>query len=139
MSNGSAPKDLEANYSGYFECFNAQLFFEAHEVLEELWLADRHSPNHAFYKGLIQFAGAFVHLQKHLENPAKFGHRLRPASALFRLARKNLQQYPDEHERLDVKKTLGLIQLWLEHLESENFQKNPLAFVTAPKLILQSP
>src|SRR2546428_12912527 len=69
--------DLDAHYLGYFECFNRELFHEAHDVLEELWLAEKHGPNYSFYKGLIQLAGAFVHLQK---------HRLRPASALFKLA-----------------------------------------------------
>ena len=53
--------ELAAHYLGYFECFNRQLFFEAHEVLEELWLAQRDGPKGAFYKGLIQLAGAFVY------------------------------------------------------------------------------
>src|SRR4029079_18573679 len=83
---------VDAHYLGYFECFNRQLFFEAHEVLEELWLADRHGANGNFYKGLIQLAGAFVHLQK--ERPG-------PATALFKLAQANLQQYPAVHEQLD--------------------------------------
>ena len=62
--------DLNAHYLGYFVCFNRGLFYEAHEVLEELWLADRHGPNGSFYKGLIQLAGAFVHLQKGRGGPA---------------------------------------------------------------------
>src|SRR5216117_3678649 len=86
-------RELDAHYLGYFACFNRGLFYEAHDVLEELWLADRKGPNGAFYKGLIQLAGAFVHLQK---------GRLRPAAALFKLAHANLQRYPDGHERLDV-------------------------------------
>ena len=69
-----------SNYLGYFELFNAQLFYEAHDVLEELWLPIRREPQGDFYKGLIQLAGAFVHLQK---------NRLRPAAALFKLARTN--------------------------------------------------
>src|SRR5690242_1238657 len=56
--------DLDAHYLAYFECFNRQLFHESHDVLEELWLADKHGRNYSFYKGLIQLAGAFVHLQK---------------------------------------------------------------------------
>ena len=73
---------LDAHYLGYFHCFNRGLFYEAHDVLEELWLPERTGPNGAFYKGLIQLAGAFVHLQK---------NRLRPAAALFKLAATNLQ------------------------------------------------
>ena len=53
-------RELDARYLGYFECFNRQLFYEAHDVLEDLWLPDRSGPNGNFYKGLIQLAGAFV-------------------------------------------------------------------------------
>ena len=70
--------ELDPHYAGFFECFNQQLFYEAHDVLEELWLPRRREPDGLFYKGLIQLAGAFVHLQK---------DRLSPAAALFRLAR----------------------------------------------------
>ena len=34
-------REFDAHYLGYFECFNQQLFFEAHEVLEVLWLGRR--------------------------------------------------------------------------------------------------
>jgi hypothetical protein len=62
-------QELDAHYLGYFDCFNRQLFYEAHEVLEDLWLKDKYGPNGAFYKGLIQLAGAFVHLQKIVRRP----------------------------------------------------------------------
>ncbi len=86
-------RELTAHYLGFFDCFNDQLYYEAHDVLEELWLPDRKGPNGDFYKGLIQLAGAFVHLQK---------ERLKPSAALFKLARTNLAKYPATHERLDV-------------------------------------
>lgn len=120
-------QDLDAHYLGYFECFNQGLFYEAHDVLEELWLADRHGPNHSFHKGLIQLAGAFVHLQK---------NRLRPSAALFKLARTNLQKYPAQHDRLSIAQTLSLIEEWLRELESHDFAKNPLTATNAPRLHL---
>jgi len=118
---------LDAHYLGYFDCFNQQQFYEAHDVLEELWLADRHGPNGDFYKGLIQLAGAFVHLQK---------NRLRPAAALFKLARTNLSRYPATLERLDLVVVLALIERWLAWLETENFTRNPLGEQPAPRLAL---
>jgi predicted metal-dependent hydrolase len=120
---------LDAHYLGYFECFNRQLFFEAHEVLEELWLAHRDGPNYAFYKGLIQLAGAFVHLQK---------NRLRPAAALFRLADANLRKYPPVYEQLDLAEVLALIHAWLERLESTQFTVDAFGPHNAPKLTLCS-
>jgi predicted metal-dependent hydrolase len=121
-------QDLDAHYLGYFECFNQALFYESHDVLEELWLTDRNGPNYSFHKGLIQLAGAFVHLQK---------NRLRPSAALFKLAQENLQKYPDLHDHLDIAQVLQLIKQWLEMLESNNFQTNPLTVANAPKLYLQ--
>ena len=118
-------RKLDAHYLGFFDCFNDQLFYEAHDVLEELWLADRHGPNGDFFKGLIQLAGAFVHLQK---------ERLRPAAALFKLARTNLLKYPATHERLDVTAVLRLIEIWLEWLESPQFNVNPFRQQAAPTL-----
>lgn len=121
-------QELDAHYLGYFECFNRQLYFEAHDVLEELWLAQRRGPNYSFYKGLIQLAGAFVHLQK---------NRLRPAASLFKLARANLNQYPPIHDRLDLAVVLKLIERWLQALESGNFQINPLTRENLPDLHLR--
>jgi predicted metal-dependent hydrolase len=118
-------KSLDAHYLGYFECFNQQLFYEAHDVLEELWLGQRGQANDHFYKGLIQLAGAFVHLQK---------DRLKPSAALFKLARTNISKYPERHEALDVVNVLRLIEIWLGKLESTNFEVNPLQPDNAPKL-----
>jgi predicted metal-dependent hydrolase len=120
-------QELDAHYVGYFDCFNRQLFYEAHDVLEDLWLPDRHGADGNFYKGLIQLAGAFVHLQK---------NRLRPAAALFKLARTNLEKYPREHERLNLEAVCALIDKWLENLEAADFKVNPLTAANAPRLKL---
>jgi predicted metal-dependent hydrolase len=120
---------LDAHYLGYFECFNRQLYYEAHDVLEELWLPDRRGPGGDFFKGLIQLAGAFVHLQK---------NRLRPAAALFKLAQTNLRKYPVVHEHLDVAAVLGLIAEWLGRLEEGDFTQNPLSINAPPRLGLRT-
>jgi predicted metal-dependent hydrolase len=130
LIDGCRGRDLDAHYLGYFECFNRGLFYEAHDVLEELWLADRQGPNHLFYKGLIQLAGAFVHLQK---------NRLRPSAALFKLALANLQKYPAVHEQLDLARVILLIEDWLRHLEAGQFTVNPLTGANAPRIALRSP
>ena len=121
---------LDAHYLGFFDCFNRQLFFEAHEVLEHIWLQDKHGPNGAFYKGLIQLAGAFVHLQK---------NRPQPASSLFKLALANLEQYPQVHEHLDVAAVVELIGHWLKLLKTHDFKANPLIQVNPPEIRLVSP
>ena len=121
-------QELDARYLGYFACFNRQRFYEAHDVLEDLWLADRHGPNGNFYKGLIQFAGAFVHLQK---------NRLCPSAALLKLAMVNFAQYPPRHERLNLAAVQLLAIGWLVQLEKGGFLINPLTATNVPQLALQ--
>src|SRR5438309_3826134 len=125
LIEGCEGQGHDPHYLGFFECFNRGLFYEAHDVLEELWLPNRNGSNGPFYKGLIQLAGAFVHLQK---------GRLRPAAALLRLAHANLQKYPAIHERLAVDDVLALIGHWLERLETHS--RNPLSSESAPRLVL---
>ncbi len=123
-------QERDAHYLGFFACFNRQLFYEAHDVLEELWLAQgKAGANYAFYKGLIQLAGAFVHLQK---------DRLRPAVALFNLAEANLRRYPAMHDSLDTAAVLALIADWRGRVESDGFSRNPLPGAEPPRLSLES-
>jgi hypothetical protein len=99
---------LDGRYLEFFNRFNHQRFFEAHEVLEELWLPQRLETDGGFYKGLIQLAGAFVHVQK---------GRSKPAQALLRLAHGNLSRYPTPHRQLETAAVLGLIGHWIERIQ----------------------
>ena len=123
-------QDYGPRYFGYFECFNRQRFFEAHEVLEALWLPQRDGPNGLFYKGLIQLAGAFVHWQK---------NRPGPAVALFKLARAYLAKYPPIHEGLSVTKVLDMTDEWLTQLTAAPPGAFPPAPIGVPQLRLQAP
>lgn len=118
---------LDPRYLGFFRLFNQQRFFEAHEVLEDLWLEDRSSSDFHFYKGLIQLAGAFVHFQK---------GRAQPAAALLRLAAENLARYPDRHQQLQIAEVRDLLDLWLKRAQS--FQKIEIAPWPPPILHLES-
>jgi predicted metal-dependent hydrolase len=121
---------LDPHYAIFFELFNEGKFYESHDVLEQLWLKQKNQPNYSFYKGLIQLAGAFVHLTK---------DRLKPSAALFKLARTNLQKYPAIHESFEVTLVIEEIDRWLQYLEGPDFQMNPLKNHAAPKLRLTKP
>jgi uncharacterized protein len=127
MVGGFRDGNLDPHYTGYFELFNRQKFYEAHDVLEHLWLQDRLGANGNFYKGLIQLAGAFVHLQK---------NRPRPAAALFKLARTNLEKYPPVHKQVSRATVFALINHWLGELEQKDFNINPLHAAHVPRLEL---
>jgi hypothetical protein len=117
----------DARYLAWFDCFNRQLYFEAHEVLEDLWLPIRRQPAGNFHKGLIQLAGAFVHFQK---------QRPGPAAALLRLADANLAQFADGHERFPVTVVRDRIASWLGGLANCHSPINPLASPAPPQLEL---
>jgi predicted metal-dependent hydrolase len=126
LIDGRRGQSRDAHYLAYFDCFNQGLFFEAHDVLEELWLAEgRQGANHRYFKGLIQLAGAFVHLQK---------NRLQPAIALFNLAEANLRLYPAIHEGIDVAQTLTLIDRWRTAIRLTAGTDNPLKPGAQPTL-----
>ncbi len=128
LAKNFAADGVDPRYAGYFALFNQQKFYEAHDILEDLWLPDRKGVNGDFYKGLIQLAGAFVHLQK---------NRLRPSAALFKLAQANLDKYSSPHEKLNLVAVQQLIAGWIFRLEKDEFTINPLTNAMTPQLALQ--
>jgi hypothetical protein len=129
----------DPRYLGYFECFNAGEFYEAHDVLEDLWLETRGQPDADFYKALIQLAGGFVHLTMH-ENPKwpAAGPRLRPAHKLMGMARGYLEKYPLSHHGLVLPAVFQLIDHWRGQIEQHEFQTNPLSSKPPPHLQMPS-
>jgi len=124
-------------YRAYFQCWNQQQYYEAHDVLEQLWLKTD-SDDADFFKGLIQAAGALVHLQKNFEHPshAKHGRRLRPAVRLFDLAQKNLSRFAPQHHGLDVGALCQLLRTQVDRIVASNYETNPWSPETAPTLRL---
>ena len=124
-------------YRAFFRCWNEQGYYEAHDVLEQLWLKTK-SRDADYFKGLIQAAGAFVHLQKRFEHPShvKHGRRLPPAVRLFRLAEKNLSSFTPRHHRLDVAALCQLLRAYADQIVASDYKTNPWSPETAPKLKL---
>ena len=87
--------------------FNSAEFFEAHEVLEDVW---RGAPaaEKKFLQGLIQVAVALHHHST--------GNRVGSRSLLTR-ARRNLSGYPDELGGIDLKPLMESLARWQEALE----------------------
>jgi predicted metal-dependent hydrolase len=124
-------------YRTFFQCWNQQRYYEAHDVLEQLWLKSDTNDDQ-FFKGLIQAAGAFVHLQKHFEHPthAKHSRRLQPAVRLFRLAERNLSIFAPKHHGLDVAAVCELLRSYADQIVACDYKTNPWSPDTAPKLKL---
>jgi predicted metal-dependent hydrolase len=129
--------DFNPFYLAYFQCFNSGHYYEAHDVLEHLWLKDgREGADYAFYKGLIQLAGAFVHLRLQYLHPEHPKHRVRlhPARRLFLLAQSNIVNYGKIHRGLALDLPLGLARGMVLFLEESQCLRNPWDPGSLPRL-----
>ena len=134
--------EFDPRYLGFFQCFNEQRYYEAHDVLEDLWLQGKQEPeqgNYRYFKGLIQVAGGFVHLQKQRLRPLhpKDGKRTRPASRLFQLAADNLAGYRPFHMALDVEALWAMCMHLKQEIENSSYILNPWDPEAAPQLKLR--
>jgi len=89
------------------ELFNAGEYFEAHEVLEDVWRAAP-EPERKFLQGLIQVAVALHHHSR--------GNTVGCRSLLARASR-NLSAYPVRHAGLDLTALFQTLQEWRAALE----------------------
>ena len=80
-------------------------YWLAHEELEDLWLEDRGD----FYKGLIQIAAAFVHVNRNNWNGA---------TKLLSNALRLLDDFPDQERGFDLAGIRRSATAALEHLDN---------------------
>ena len=83
--------------------FNAGLFFECHDTLEDMWGGIR-GPSRDFFQGLIQVAVAYYHLG----NGNAAG-----AESMMRRALKRFERYPSRYCGFDVDAQRGRLGQWL--------------------------
>lgn len=98
--------EFPAQYLEGLRLFNAEDFFESHEVLEELW-TETHDERRKFYQGLIQAAVALLH----------FGNgNLGGAKKVYLTCRKYLEPYRPEFEGLNLVQFLDELQHCFQQL-----------------------
>jgi hypothetical protein len=126
-------------YRAYFRLWNEQDYYQAHDVLEHIWL-ETTSEDARYFKGLIQAAGAFVHLQKQFQHPThpKHARRMGPAVRLFRLALDNLSKYGPMRHGFEVTKFRVMLEDYAAAIVRSDYKTNPWSPPTAPKLKLKS-
>ncbi len=109
----------------FINLFNRASFWESHEVLEKPW-RDRRSD---FYKGLILYASAFVHVQR--RNP-------RGVLAQLRKAERHLTPYRPAYLGLDVEAILAHAAECIRHFQHEPVEWEslfPPPFAPDPRLV----
>ena len=82
--------------------FNAGKFFEAHEVWEEIWLAEP-APEKTFLQGLIQLAAAFLHAGR---------GNMRGARSLLAAGIAKLERFPGDHRGLALAELRDEAKRW---------------------------
>lgn len=109
MGSVSGLETFGKDYQHGISLLNQQHFFEAHEVLEDVW-RDAPAPERKFLQGLIQVAVAFHHYSR--------GNRIGFRSLLERAIR-NLSSYPAQHAGLDLAALLENLTEWRETHDEE--------------------
>jgi hypothetical protein len=100
------PDEYPEQYLEGLRLFNAEEFFECHDILEELW-SETLGGSKKFYQGLIQAAISLFHFGN--EN---FGG----ARKLYASSRKYLEPYVPTHQGIDVEKLLADLQFCFQEL-----------------------
>lgn len=91
-------------YLSFFDHYHKGEYWEAHEVLEELWQRQRHND---FYHGLIQIAAIMHQLQR---------GKVRGARKLAFSASRYLTPYAPETDDVDVSQILEWLKQILQRL-----------------------
>ena len=100
---------MDRHLSDFIELFNSKCFFDAHEVLEDLWIESEGEVKD-FYKGLIQCAVAFVHLQR---------NNFRGAKKVHGTSCGYLRRYLPDYEEVNTEKLLTEFVEYFEKIVSE--------------------
>lgn len=89
--------------------FNAALFFECHELLEDAWRATD-GPAKNLYHGIVQVAAAFYHYEK---------GNLHGARTLLTKGVQRLEPYPPEYLGVKLTAFRDALQPWAKHFEAD--------------------
>lgn len=82
--------------------FNAGLFFECHELLEDVWKTTE-GADKAFFQGIVQIAAAFYHYEKRNRHGAR---------TLLGKGMQKLAGYSDQHLGVDLAGLIRLLDPW---------------------------
>lgn len=105
--------------------FNERHFFEAHEVLEDVWHRERGEPR-LFLQGLIQVCAGFHHFQN---------TNLVGAAELLQRGTDKMRKYPERYLGLDSARLIREVEACRERIvriRDGREPEGPLEFPTIP-------
>lgn len=124
----AAISDLDRIRDG-FVLFNERHFFEAHEVLEDVWHRERGEPR-LFLQGLIQVCAGFHHFQN--GNP-------RGAAELLQRGTDKLRKYPGQYLGLDAARLIAEVDACRGRIERMRDGSEPEGALDFPTIPLSNP
>lgn len=102
---------MDPRLEEFIQLFNTKEFFEAHEVLEALWI-ETEGEEKDFYKGLIQCAVAFVHLDR---------NNFRGATKLHKTACGYLNRYAPTYGGVNIQELLTAFEdFFSQHVREDH-------------------
>jgi predicted metal-dependent hydrolase len=125
METAGMPTERDRIRDG-LRLFNEEFFFEAHEVLEDVWHREHGEPR-LFLQGLIQICAGFHHFQN--EN-------LSGAAALLQRGADKMRGYPDRYLDLDAADLLRRVDAARERVVRMANGADPPARIAFPKIDL---
>ena len=111
-----------------FRLFNEHHFFEAHEVLEDVWHQEHGEPR-LFLQGLIQLCAGFHHFQ----NGNYAG-----AAQLLKRGSEKMRGYPEVYLGLEVPALLAGVGAARERIEGMRTGREPAGPVEFPTLPIEA-
>lgn len=106
--------------------FNEEFFFEAHEVLEEMWHLERGEARQ-FLQGLIQLSAAYHHFQN---------GNLAGAAALLQRGADKMRTYPSRYLGFDAEALVRSADRDRERILRMNLGQAPAGPIDFPKIAL---
>ncbi len=126
LADGGDAASVPEELAEFVALFNAGRYMEGCEILQEVWGQNRAN---AFYKGLIQLAGAFDHLER---------GSLFWAEDLFASAYNLLAPYGPRHLGLEVAPLLEQVVAWHTAVAQARAERRPVAAPAAVQIQLQT-
>lgn len=103
--------------------FNEGKFFEAHEILEDVWRHERGPPKN-FYRGLINLGVGYAHWRK---------GKAKAATSVLTAARELLEPYAPAYDGVEVTPLLKQIERTIGAIMSSALE-GPEAKISVPKI-----
>lgn len=125
MDGLDSPADLDRIRDGV-RLFNERHFFEAHEVLEDVWHRERGKPR-LFLQGLIQLCAGFHHFQN---------GNMRGAAELLKRGSDKMRGYPDTYMGLESAGLLARVDACREGIERMRDGVQPKGAIEFPTIDL---